>query len=621
MKRKFGWLILSCLLVLSLVLASCAQPTGEAEVEEVGGGVVTGEVTAPEAEEEEEEEEEVVEEAVEMVTFTVNKVDGTAVTKTVEKPRYGGVIRYSNLRPTRGFDPIAASDWQSHQMYLTNEVLLYGDWLRAPAGTGEASYLTDAAAAAVFQRGVIAESWEFDAPNTLTYHIRKGVTYQNKPPANGRELVAEDIAFCINRYYWDPTSMGYTAGQKPTSVTTPDRYTLVVEVETGDAQTIHRSLCGSQPAHIYPPEVVDEFGSMREWQNVVGTGPFVITDYVPHSSITLERSDNYWMKHPLYGDEMPYLDGAKILIIPDMSTRVAALRTAKLDYVDEIPWEEKDSLVAARPEIKTAALIKYAVVYSLFMRTDIEPFSDKRVRHALNMALDRDAMVEDLFGGNAFYWGWSTVPIADHSLIHIPFDELPQSTQDIYTHNVEGAKQLLTDAGYPNGFKTKVHTTAPFVDWMEVMQAMFADVNVDLEIVVHEHGTWTSMRRTRPAAYDGMFFSWWWIGDTVTLSRVRDMASTTNLSNVDEPRYRQAYLDIGALWPDEDAQFALYKDISLDIIENAWAVNIPPVFEYSMWWPWLRDYNGEWSLGNTASPCTAFPYIWFDDEMQEEMGY
>jgi peptide/nickel transport system substrate-binding protein len=608
-------------LVLSLVLASCGPAAGEAEVEEVGGGTVTGEVTTTEAEEEAEEAEEVVEEEMEMVTFTVNKVDGTAVTKTVEKPRYGGIIRYANLRPSRGFDPIGASDWQSHQMYLTNEVLLYGDWARAPAGTGEASYLTDAAAAAVFQRNMIAESWEFDAPTTLTYHVREGVTYQNKPPANGRELVAADIKFCIDRYYWDPTSMGYTAGQKPTSVTATDRYTLVVEVETGEAQQVHGTITGSQPAHIYPPEVIEEFGHMRDWQNVVGTGPFVITDYVPHSSITLERSDNYWMKHPLYGDEMPYLDGVKILIIPDMATRVAALRTGKLDYVDEIPWEDKDALVAARPEIQTAALIKYAVVYSLFMRTDLEPFSDKNVRHALNMALDRDAMVEDLFGNNAFYWGWSTVPIADHSLIHIPFDELPQSTQDIYTHNVADAKQLLSDAGYPNGFKTKVWTTAPFVDWMEVVQAMFADIDVELEIEVVEHGTWTSMRRVRPAAYDGMFFNWWWIGDTVTLSRVRDMDSSTNLSNVDEPRYRQAYLDIGALWPDENAQFALYKDISLDIIENAWTVNIPPVFEFSMWWPWLKDFSGEWSLGRTASPCTAFPYIWFDEKMKEEMGY
>jgi peptide/nickel transport system substrate-binding protein len=360
---------------------------------------------------------------------------------------------------------------------------------------------------------------------------------------------------------------------------------------------------------------------MRDWQNVVGTGPFIITDYVPHSSITLERSDNYWMKHPLYGDEMPYLDGVKILIIPDMATRVAAIRTAKLDYIDEVPWEDKDALVAARPEIKEAALIKYAVVYSLFMRTDLEPFSDVNVRRALNMSLDRDAIVNDLFGGNAFYWGWSTTPLPDQATIHIPFDELPQSTQDIYTYNVAGAKQLLSDAGYPNGFKTKVWTTAPFVDWVEVIQAMFADIDVELEIEVVEHGTWTSMRRTRPAAYDGMFFNWWYIGDTFGISRVRDMASTTNLSNVDEPRYYDAYINMGKAWPDVAEQTRLYKEISLDIIENAWAVNIPPVFEFSVWWPWLRDYNGEWSVGGTASPCTAAPYIWFDEEMQEEMGY
>jgi peptide/nickel transport system substrate-binding protein len=569
------------------------------------------------------EEEEVVEEAgPEMVTFTVTKLDGTKVTKTVEKPRYGGTLKYSNLRSTGGFDPIDASDWQSHQMYLTNEPLLYGDWYRTTSGTGETGFLTDAAASMDMQRMMITESWEFEAPGTLTFNIRQGVYFHDKPPANGRELVAADVVYNINRYYFDESSMGWTAGQKPTSVTATDKYTVVVEVELGDAETIWALCTGGQASHIYPPEVIEEYGDMLDWRNVSGTGAFLLVDYIPDSVISLERNPNYWMDHPFYdGDRLPYVDGVKIYLIPDSSTRLAAMRTAKLDYVDEIQWEDRDALVAANPVLRSAGLAKYAVVYALFMRTDIEPFNDLKVRRALNMALDRQTMVDEFFGGHAFYWGWSTIPIADYAAIHIPFDELPADVQETYTYNPTLAKELLAEAGYPDGFSTEVHTNAGLVDVLEVVQAYFADIDVTLDLKVHESGTWTSMRRVRPADYTGMFYNWWWIGDTFTLSRVRDMSSSTNLSNVDEPTYYKAFQDIGAAWPDFDDQAKLFKAITVDIVRNAWSVNIPPYFEYNVWWPWLRDFNGEWSMGRTASPITMAPYIWYDQTMREDLGF
>ena len=98
------------------------------------------------------------------------------------------------------------------------------------------------------------------------------------------------------------------------------------------------------------------YGDLNDWENVIGTGPFLITDYVSGSIIKFERNPNYWQNDPLNpGNQLPYVDEVKIMIMTDPSTRLAALRSAQLDYIanDRVPIykEDADSLMATNPEL------------------------------------------------------------------------------------------------------------------------------------------------------------------------------------------------------------------------------------------------------------------------------
>ena len=103
---------------------------------------------------------------------------------------------------------------------------------------------------------------------------------------------------------------------------------------------------------IVPHEVVDEYGNLRDWRNSCGTGPFMLVDYIKGSSWTVERNPNYWGNDPIHPEnKLPYLDSVKCLIIPDTSTMMAALRTAKIDQL-EVGWEEAGSLMKSNPELQ-----------------------------------------------------------------------------------------------------------------------------------------------------------------------------------------------------------------------------------------------------------------------------
>ena len=176
MKKKIVWLVVSCLMVAALVLASCG-PVEEEEEEVTPPPVEEEEVVPPEEEEEEEP-------GKEMVKIKAEKADGTVVEKWIEEPIYGGAFSWiSAVAPTE-FDESFSLSTSSWTLHLTNEELWSGDWRRGPAGTGEVTHLYSLFPALELMAGELAESFEMPDPDTLVYRIRKGIHFHNKPPAN-----------------------------------------------------------------------------------------------------------------------------------------------------------------------------------------------------------------------------------------------------------------------------------------------------------------------------------------------------------------------------------------------------------------------------------------------------
>ena len=197
----------------------------------------------------------------------------------------------------------------------------------------------------------------------------------------------------------------------------------------------------------------------RDWRNMVGTGPFLLTRFVEGSSSTYERNPNYW-DHDLIGGRpyaIPYVDRVIYRTIKDAATQQTALRTAKIDILEVVPWLAVDYLKETTPELQWTRYLG-SVGEFIALRVDRKPFDDVRVRRALNMAIDKREIVEHYYGGNAELFGYPMHP--DFKGYYQPLQAMPPSVKELFTYDPVKAKRLLAEAGYPNGFRFPVQFAA-----------------------------------------------------------------------------------------------------------------------------------------------------------------
>ncbi len=601
MTKKIVWLVISCLMIISLVVASCGPATVEEEEEEEE--VIIGE------EEEEEEEEEVKEEEL----------------LPPEVPKYGGVHTKVITQDPMGFDEAYAVHPNITTAFLTNSELMGGDWAKGPAGTNDTSWVNGFIGRVDLETGYLAESWEIMDEETIVYHLRKGVHWHNKAPVNGRELTADDVVYSINRNFTTPTAYLFGAytrnGYNPTSIKALDKYTVEVKVP----QTMLGLMvlvCGDFQ-WAWPKEMIDLYGDMKDWKNSCGTGPYMLTDYVSGSSLTFKKNPDYFMHDPLHPEnQLPYLNGVKELIISDKSTRLAALRTGKVDALEEmvaVEFEDAELLMKQCPDLKYA--VDYGIRSVAFRLDNPElPFTDIRVRRALSLAVNQEEILETLYQGHGAVYSYPYLPLPEYEPFRVPFDELPESAREPYTYNPEKAKQLLAEAGYPSGFKTKVvcgDSTA--ADFLSVIKAYFAAINVDMEIEQLERGTFTSLSRGRKHE-EGIIR-----GSLMTQFPFRLLEwrkeSFDDHSFFDSETIRAAYEEISAKVGIDDARVAeILKGLVPYMLEQNIQIWCPAYEIYNTWWPWMQNYHGESTMGY-FNPHQHIHYIWVDEALKKSMGY
>ena len=192
------------------------------------------------------------------------------------EPQYGDQITIRATRNLTTFDPYFSEKLTS----------IYGGWLERLVSD---DWTLDPAVwdfktpwhPAKYMKGQLAESWEFPEPGTHVVHLRKGVHWQNLPPANGREFVADDVVFHYNRMYGmgggfttpSPHRVGIGSGNI-ISVTAPDKYTVVFKLKITNQESIMEMLHGvGQDPCLENPEAVKKWGDLSDWRHAVGTGP------------------------------------------------------------------------------------------------------------------------------------------------------------------------------------------------------------------------------------------------------------------------------------------------------------------------------------------------------------
>jgi peptide/nickel transport system substrate-binding protein len=591
MPKKILWVALTCLIVVGLVLASCG-PAEEAEEE---GKTVVGTV-----EEEEEEEEEEVAEGAEMVRDTLGRL--------MEKPQYGGIITVMRNADPRDFDEAFANTWGTWTLGMTNDPLICVDWSKGPSGTGEADIMKDCyyPSFTEYLKPHLCESFEFPEPGTHVYNIRKGIYFQDKPPVNGREMTAEDVLYSIKRMYEMPGSWVYQA-HAPVSYETPDKYTLVLKFP--DYNTYDLMRCASI-TYTVPQEVaeMDDGEGLRNWENACGTGPYMLIDYVIGNSLTFDRNPNYWEFDPFLPDNrLPYADNFKVLIIPDQSTQLAALRTGKIDTLYPIRWEQRESLMETNPELKQRAVT--GAGSSWYLPCNVEPYSDINVRRALSMAIDRDVLIDDFYHGEAERLAWVVLP---ENPEYTPFEDLPADTKESLEYHPDRAQQLLAEAGYPNGFKMELICTSTTADLASLCEAMWEQIGLDVELDVLETAVFTSTLYAHE--YTDPIFGGWlgqYIEGNLDYCRT-DMPNNHTLVN--NPEYDEMAADLLAEF-DPDVRLEKATAINLYCLDKSYLVPLPSGSQWIMWQPWLKRYSGEVGMGY-CHWWKPLVYAWVDQDMK-----
>jgi len=537
-----------------------------------------------------------------------------------EKAKYGGVFNYCQTADALFFDEFFGLNWFATTMGQTHDDLLQGDWTKGPAGTGQVSWAQHTLIPLDVATGRLAESWEIPDDTTMIFHIRQGVHFHDKPPTNGREMTADDVVFSLKRLWESPKSYhskNFPWEKNLVSITAPDRWTVVVKALPGRLGPVHYPVAFY--TKIVPREAVEKYGDLGDWRNTVGTGPFMLVDYVSGSSATFVRNPNYWMKDPFRPENrLPYLDGVKYLIIPDVSTRMAALRTGKLDHIGgltaPVGWEDAAGLMKTNPELKYLEWVTTSAP-SIYMRLDTPPFTDIRVRQALMMAVDNRQLLDTYYGGRGVILGAPVAPISDLKDIYIPLEELPESTRKLYEYHPDRAKQLLAEAGYPNGFKTEVLCTSTAVDLLSIVKAFWAEIGVDLTLDVKEYAVYTSQRNSwkhSQMVYGGQ--------NNCNSFRFLDWTpgNWMNSSMVDDPKVNEARVGVEQNWFDWDKKCRIYRNILPHMYEQCIMITLPTSYSYTFWQPWVRNYHGEYEVGYEGAFHDFTRFLWLDEKLQKK---
>ena len=482
----------------------------------------------------------------------------------------------------------------------------------------------------------LAESWDI-SPDGLTYtfNIRKGVNWHNKPPMNGREFTAEDFVFNWHRYvglgsgYTEPAA--YYASAPPVvlpyeSVTATDKYTVVVKLTEPAPKALDTILDGNV-FFLYPPEVIKEHGDVRDWRNLVGTGPYMLTDWVEGSSITYNKNPDYWKNDEKYPENrLPYIDELQLFFIKEEATRLAGLRAGRIDLLgfptDITSVDEVDSLRKTNPEIVLLPWWDRSET-SYGIDASKPPFDDINVRKAMQMALDLEGIDRSFYKGAALWQPQGMVGEAI-SAYHTPFEEWPEEVKKGYMYDPAGAEALLDEAGYPRGadgtrFKTVLNHFYRFdLGYSELAATYWADIGVDVEINVLDEASAPAVRTER--TWEGLI-SHALGNNTEPVGAIRRNAHSTGDDNL----HRVGYPELDALVEAAEAttsieeQTRLVKEIDMYMMENHWWVWGPKTGKYMAHQPWVIGFNGEVWL-TVLGRMEVFARLWIDSELKEAMG-
>ncbi len=302
----------------------------------------------------------------------------------------------------------------------------------------------------------LAERWEISPDGLVyTFYLRKGVKFHD-----GSEFDAYTVKANVDRWV-DPTVRVPLRGQLPImKAEVVDKYTVKIYFKEPYAPAL-RAIASY--LLITSSKIIEKYGN-KTITEAIGTGPYKFVSWEKGKRVVLEVNEGYW-------GEKPYIKRIEWLIIPDATTRVAALLAKDVDFAYNLPPTDIDRVKAAGLQLVMPASNRIMFIAML----PKGPLADPKVRQALNYAVDKKAIIDHVLYGLGID---SKAPLPSHFFGYAEMSP--------YEYNIDKAKKLLAEAGYPQGFKiTLLHPTGRYLQDKQVaeaVQAYLSKIGVQVEL-------------------------------------------------------------------------------------------------------------------------------------------
>lgn len=329
----------------------------------------------------------------------------------------------------------------------------------------------------------LAVSWTYVDDLTLEVALREGVTFHN-----GQPFTADDVVFTFERIMDASEPIGINTWLEGTinRVEKVDDYTVRFVTPEPYAPMV----ANLTRIHIIPGQTFQEMGVQAFAQNPVGTGPFRYVSWTPGQEVALQAFEDHWR------EGLPTIDRAVFRIIPDEFARFAALRAGEVDIVQNLPASRIEQ-VEADPNLRVVSVHGQRNMWLGIMM--VPPLDDVRIRQALNYAVDTDAIIDSIFDGHA----GAVAPGGFGALAFGYHDDI-----EGYPYNPERARQLLAEAGYPNGleleFRCSSDRYASDREVCQAIQAYLAAVGISTDVQFTEWAVYSQLRGDR--SMKGIYF-------------------------------------------------------------------------------------------------------------------
>ena len=433
----------------------------------------------------------------------------------------------------------------------------------------------------------LATDWTSNEDGTVwTFELREDAAF-----SNGRPFTADDVVFTYERLLDPETGSGNAfllAGL--TEIEAVDDHTVRMTLDAPNSAFLGHLAIDKRVGIIARESVED--GTIDT--SPIGTGPFMIADYLPGTQVLLERNPEYWGTDA-DGTQLPYLDAVEVLIQTDDSVRRSALVSGDIHWAIAVPpqslpeLEERDDVIVDR----TAA----PAYWYIGVNTEVEPLDDPKVRQAISYAIDRGEITEFATFGT----GVATQdPIPSGSAW--AFDYAP------YEQDLERARALLAEAGVEGGFEMTVMPTTQYEESIriaQVLQAQLAPLGISVSIETREWADWLETQGA--GEFDTFVCSWNALIDPddfyYAQHKTGEVFNFTGYSNptVDE------LLDEGRRAQGFEERYEIYEQVNQEIVDDAPYIYLYNPGNIQAYVPAVQGYEAR------GDQAVRFTETWLDD--------